>query len=175
MKPALFLLSLFVLLSACNADKSSSEQFKEIDFFFFNNSPEAFSLKLIGHDSVFVRQYVSSNSNGSLNNKVTYFSLLKGNLKQQFDSLVATIDLGKLDSLYETDQIDGDEYKLYFEGATVAKQISVHSKNAPKELELLKILFIKVKSSLAFIPVDTIITFRENPPESKLTKQIGSR
>lgn len=166
MKLTIFALASFSLLFACNNDKKHSTRFREIDFFYFNNSPEAFSLKLIGKDSVFLKQFVSSDSKGSLKDDIIYFGRLKGNLKQQVDSLVTSIDLDKLDSLYETDQIDGDEYKLYFEGDKIAKQISVHSRTPPTELEILKTLFIKVKSDVAFIPVDTIIKFRVSPPNS---------
>ena len=165
MKRTLFAFASFSLLVACNIDKRKSTPFREIDFFFFNNSPEAFSLKLIGQDSIFLKQFVSSGSKKGLKDDIIYFGRLNGKLKQQIDSLANTIDLGKLDSIYETDQIDGDEYKLYFESDKVAKQISVHSRTPPTELEILKTLFIKVKFDVSFIPVDTIINFRVSPPK----------
>ena len=173
MKPSFFFLSLFTLLTACKSDNTSTLQFKAIDFSYFDISPEAFSLRVTRRDSVFVIQYFSSE--GQLKDSITYFSFLKGDIKQKFDSLIAVIDFSKLDTVYETGHIDGDEYRLYFEGHTITKQLYVHSMRPPKELEYLKNLFLQMKRRLSFVPVDTTIYFRANPPEPPPNKGDSSR
>jgi len=85
------------------------------------------------------------------------------------------MEFSKLDTVYETGNIDGDEYRVYFEGDTLTKQIYVHSTRPPKELESLKNLFIRMKRRLAFVPVDTMINFRANPPETPPHKGDSSR
>jgi len=175
MKPALFFLFLFTTLIACNSDKKSSGRFHAIDFSYFDISPEAFSLRVTQQDSVFVKQYFSSNSEGQLKDSSVYLGLLKGGIKQQFDSLMAVINFSKLDSLYETGHNDGVEYRLYIEGNTINTQFYIHSIRPPKELESLKNLFLKMKRSLEFVPVDTTISFRVNPPQPPPIKQSPSR
>jgi hypothetical protein len=165
MNPTLYFVFLFTLLTACNSDKERRKDFKAIDFSYFDISPEAFSLKVTKQDSVFVKQYFSSHSERQLKDSITYLGFLNGNIKQQFDSLVSIIDFDKLDSVYETADIDGNEYRLYIEGDTTTKRLYIHSKRPPMELEALKDLFIKMKKDLAFVPVDTTINFRVNPPE----------
>jgi len=90
---------------------------------------------------------------------------LKGNIKQQFDRLIITIEFNKLDSVYETGHIDGAEYRLYIESDTITKRLYIHSMRPPKELESLKDLFIKMKGGLSFVPIGITINFRVNPPE----------
>lgn len=166
MKQGLFFLSVFIWVTACNSDNKSMRQFNAIDFSYFDASPEAFFLRVTREDSVFVQQYFSSDSEGHLKDRKTYFSILKGDIKQQFDSLINVIDISRLNTVYETGHIDGDEYRLYFEGNTMTKQLYVHSMRPPKELEYLKKLFLQMKGSLAFVPLDTIINFRTNLPQT---------
>src|SRR5215203_621357 len=165
MNPALYFVLLFTLLTACNSDKKSRKEFKAIDFSYFDISQEAFSLRVTKQDSVFVKQYFSSDSKGQLKDSIIYLGLLKGNIKQQFDSLIITIDFNKLDSVYETGHIDGAEYRLYIESDTITKRLYIHSMRPAKELESLKDLFIKMKGGLSFVPIGITINFRVNPPE----------
>jgi hypothetical protein len=163
------------MLASCNSGEKRNRQFKAIDFSYFDISPEAFSLRVTQQDLVFIKQYFSSDSEGHLKDNLTYLGLLKGDIKQRFDSLIAVVDFDKLDSVYESGHIDGDEYRLYIEGDKITKQLYVHRMKPPKELESLKNMFIKMKSSLALVPFDTTINFRVNPPEPPPIKQTSSR
>ena len=98
--------------------------------------------------------------------------MLNGDLKQRFDSLIAVVDFDKLDSVYESGDIDGNEYRLYIGDETIIKQFYVHSMKPPKELESFKNLFIKMKGGLPFVPVDTLINFQVNPPESPTLRSV---
>lgn len=161
------LIALFLFLSvlaACNSDKKTTSHFNSIDFSYFDISPLSFTLKIDNQDSVFLTQHFAPDN--GLRNDTTYKAVLIEGLKQQLDSLMAVINFSKLDSVYETHHIDGDEYRLYIEGDTLKKLFKVHSMNPPKELEALKALFLKVRMS--FSPIDTATHLSLNPPKTQV-------
>ncbi len=153
--------SFLLVLTACTSDKKTTLRLNSIDFSYFDISPLSFTLKIDNQDSIFLKQHFAPD-NGLLN-ETTYKAVLIGGLKQQLDSLMAVINFSKLDSVYETHHIDGDEYYLYIEGDNFKKQFKVHSMNPPKELEAFKGLFLKVRKS--FLPVDSTTHLSLTPPK----------
>lgn len=155
------LIFLTSVLMDCSSDKKTRPHFNSIDFSYFDMSGLFFTLKIANQDSVFLKQNVAPDN--ILRNDTTYKAVLTEGLKQQLDSLMTVINFGKLDSVYETGHIDGDEYRLHIEGDTMKKQFKVHSISPPRELEGLKKLFLKIRMSL--LPVDTTTLLPENPPK----------
>ena len=157
-----FLLSL--TLTACDSDKQSRPGFKSIKFSYFDMSPQSFTIKIINQDTFFLNQDFAADN--GLKSKTTHDAVLTGALKKQLDSLMAVINFTRLDSVYETGHIDGEEYSLYIEGGTSKKQFKVHSTNPPKELEVLKELFLKIR--LSFFSVDPTTHIPLNAPKTKV-------
>ncbi|MEO6454066.1 MAG: hypothetical protein ABIN97_08345 [Ginsengibacter sp.] len=162
----LLFLFLCITLASCNSDKKSRQNFKTIDFSYFDISPLSFSLRVNDIDSIILRQDFANDTFQTLKNDTTYHALLIGKLKQQFDSLMAVINFSKLDSVYETGHLDGDEYKLYIDKDTLKRQVYVHSMTPPKELEALKELFLEIRRS--FLPMDTATHLTVNLLETKV-------
>jgi hypothetical protein len=154
MNRSIYLFLLSITLIGCNADSTTRNQIKAIDFFYYNSSPEAFSLKVTQTDSVFLKQY--------FNDTTTYFALLNKPLKQQYYSLIDATYFNKLDTVYESGDIDGEEYSFWIKQGAITKQLYVHSMKSPKKLDSLKNLFMKMKSSLSFAPLKSTIDFKEN-------------
>src|ERR1035437_10604688 len=92
-------LFLLLLLTSCTSNNEKTQPFNSIDFSYFDISPEAFSLRITRHDSVFLKQYFSANNVTHLKDSITYVSLLKGDIKEQFDNLIAIVNFSKLDSV----------------------------------------------------------------------------
>ncbi len=164
MRPIALFVFLSLALTTCNSHNKSRPYFKSIDFYYFDISPLSFTLKIHNQDSVFLSQNFSPEK--SLSNDTTYKALLTGKLKQQLDSLMAVINFDKLDSVYETGHLDGDEYKLEIEGDTVRKYFKVHSMSPPKELEALKELFLKIR--MDFLPFDTTPHLPSSSPNAQV-------
>jgi hypothetical protein len=151
---------------ACNSDLETKPHFKSIQFSYFDISPLAFTLRVSNQDSVFLRQSFAQDSRKGLKNDTTYHFALTGRLKQQLDSLIAVIDFGKLDTLYETGHLDGDGYQLYVENDSLKKHFRVHSTNPPKELEAIKELFLKMRS--IFLLVNNTTSLPESSPNTQV-------
>jgi hypothetical protein len=164
MKLTAFCFLLSLTLAACNSGKESRPHFKSINFSYFDISPLSFTIRVSNQDSVFLKQDFAPDK--GLQNKTTYDAVLTGGLKKQFDSLMAVINFSKIDSVHETGHIDGDTYSLYIEGDTLKKQFKVHSMSPPKELEVLKELFLKIRAS--FLHIDTTTHIPLNSPKTKV-------
>ena len=145
------LIFFFLILTGCNSDKKPKSYFSSINFSYFDISPLSFTLNIHNQDSVFLKQSFSPDK--SLSNDKIYKTALTGKWKQHLDSLMAVIDFNKLDSVYETGHLDGDEYRLEIESDTAKRQFRVHSMNPPKELEAIKELFLNIR--LSILPLDT--------------------
>ncbi len=140
-----------LILTGCNSDKKPKSYFNFISFSYFDISPLSFTLNIYNQDSVFLTQNFSPDK--GLSKDKIYKTALIGKWKQQLDSLIAIINFSKLDSVYETGHLDGDEYRLEIESETGKRHFKVHSMNPPKELEAIKELFLNIR--LSFLPLDT--------------------
>lgn len=157
MKLIVFFLFISTLI-ACQNDKKTQLYFKSINFSYFDISPLSFTLKIYNQDSIFLEQKFSPEEN--LKSKTIYKGMLTRKLKQQLDSLMTVINFDKLDSVYETGHLDGDEYKLDIEDFTGKRHFRVHSLTPPTELEALKQLFLNIR--MIFLPLDTTRNLKES-------------
>ena len=112
-----------------------------------------YSIKFTQSDTIFLKQYLPRRDNK------LYYAVLKKSESKKLDSLLSHVNLGKIDSSYNNLDIDGDEYQFYINKDTIAKSVSIHGRDIPKELSDLGIWLKGMKDGLKLSPIDTVINF----------------
>ncbi len=104
----------------------------------------SYSLKLNSSDTVYIKD-----TSPSLQLDTSYIALLNHAERIKLDSLITHLALSKLDTLYDSHDNDGEEYKLTILKNDSVKNIYVHSSQIPSTLNELLVWLENFKNSSA--------------------------
>jgi hypothetical protein len=102
----------------------------------------SYSLNFKNGDSVYI------SNNGFTQKDTTYTFLLNKIQGNEFANLITKLNLGKLDTLYESHDIDGEEYRLTISKNDSLKSVYVHSFDIPNDLRELSTWLTEFKRAL---------------------------
>lgn len=102
----------------------------------------SYSLKLNASDTVYIKE-----TSPSLQLDTSYIALLSYAEHNKLDSLITQLNLFKLDTVYDSHDIDGEEYRLTILKNDSVKNIYVHSSQIPNKLNELLVWLVKFKKS----------------------------
>jgi hypothetical protein len=163
---------LLILLIGCDNERTNRNPFNVIDVTYFSSYPDAFSVKILSTDTVYMMQYFSGKPEKRYRDTVIYRGILNYQLKKSFDSLLRQFRFREYNAAYDSKDIDGEEYHIFFDSASIQKLVYIHSDNAPKELRQFKDWIFTIRRQLSFALVDTVMQFRSFdiilPPEMKV-------
>jgi hypothetical protein len=164
----IIILILFLLtFISCIREKENS--IKYFEFSYDDTFGSSFTLVYIPKDSLYIRQHWSASEEfDSLKipkGKTNYSSKINASDEQSLVKLISELKLRKLKNEYFEDYSDGRTYAVFIDKDSIRKLISVHSHNAPKELDSLARWIYKFKEKLK-------LTKTEKEPKLKSAKYV---
>lgn len=98
-----------------------------------------YSLKLTSGDTVYIRNFAP------LHRDTSFYAILSEQKRLIVDSLINNINLGALDTLYESGIIDGYDCTFTISKNDTLKAINIQGGNVPEELTKLMDYLFKIK------------------------------
>lgn len=139
-------------LVSCNRKKEEKNPINYFEFSYTNTFGSSFTLVYRPKDSLYIRQHWSANDvSDSLlvpQSKTNYSAKINTSDEQILLRFVSKLKLTKFKNEYFEDYCDGVSYAIFVDKDSIKKLISVHSDNAPKELDSLAIWIYKFKEKL---------------------------
>lgn len=147
------LLFLFLLTSlSCIRKNEEKNPIKYFEYSYDDTFGSSFTLVYKPKDSLYIRQHWSaSEAFDSLKipkGKTNYSAKINASDEQNLIKLISELKLRKLKDEYFEDYSDGIAYAIFIDKDSIKKSISVHSHNAPKELDSLARWIYKFKEKL---------------------------
>ena len=147
------ILILFLLtLISCSRKKEEENPIKYFEFSYDDTFGSSFTLVYKPKDSLYIRQHWSASevfdSLKIPKGKTNYSAKINSSDEQILVKLISELKLRKLKNEYFEDYSDGRTYAVFIDKDSIKKLISVHSHNAPKELDSLARWIYKFKQKL---------------------------
>jgi hypothetical protein len=103
-------------------------------------SPIFYSLKFGAGDTVYMKDYITSQADSLM------YAIITKQERSKIDSLIENMNLSALDTSYESHVIDGDVYHVTISKNDTLKTIYIHGSNTPDELTALTNLLTELKT-----------------------------
>lgn len=147
------ILLIFILTSlSCSRKKEEGNPIKYFEFSYGDTFGSSFTLVYKPKDSLYIRQHWSASevfdSLKIPKGKTNYSAKINASDEQNLIKLISELKLRKLKAEYFEDYSDGVTYAIFINKDSIKKSVSVHSHNAPKELDRLARWIYKFKEKL---------------------------
>lgn len=182
MKRAILFCLLLISLS-CTKKSEKENSVKYFEFSYNNTFQTSFTLIYKPKDSIYIREHWSFNdiydSVKSPKSKTNYSAKISPEKEEELLKLISSVNFKNLKSEYFEDYCDGVIYGIYIQKDSINKLVSVHSHNAPKQLDSFahwiyelkeKLILIKTKKKLNIKSAKYILP---PPPPPIMEKQNG--
>lgn len=163
MKRAIIFCLLLISLS-CTKKREKENSVKYFEFSYDNTFETSFTLIYKPKDSIYIREHWSFNdiydSVKSPKSKTNYSAKISTENEEELLKLISSINFKNLKNQYFEDYSDGNTYAVFIEKDSITKLITIHSHNAPKELDSLAHLIYELKKKLILVKTKKKLNIR---------------
>jgi hypothetical protein len=146
---------LFLISLSCTRKTESKNPVKYFEFSFNDTFHSCFTLIYKPKDSLYIREHWSANdiydTVKSPKSKTNYSAKISAEKETELLKLITSINFKNLKKEYFENYSDGVTYTILMQNDSINKLVSVHSDNAPKELDSLAHWILDFKESLILI------------------------
>lgn len=159
MKKGILIIGSVLFFFSCKKEEPSVG-FEYFDFSFDNTFESSYSIQVTPSDSIYIREHWNGyDSTHVPKAKTNYVALMSRRDREVLEEKVSKIKLKQYDTLYFEDYSDGTTYGFFIDKDSIKKRITVHSHNAPHQLDSLASWLYQWKKRVKLTETNKSLTF----------------